>query len=225
MFLIIKDKSERVFKKNFQLLDGKPLHQYFIDKRKNFDVYIDTDSDEILKFYSNNKYSQFVTVYKRLQEHVQLETQGNTSPAPLMIKRFLETYAEPAEVVVTSHITSPFIEDSTIMEALNFMQNHDSVSSVEEVREFAVMGTGNDAYPINFSYEKIVKTQSLQPVSILNGAFFILRKDVFINNGNKRISNKHFYFNVSKYEALDIDNYEDLKLAKLIAKEQYNEIG
>ena len=63
MFLIIKDNSERVKKKNFREICGKPLHQYFMDQRKNFDVYIDTDSQDIFDFYNNNKNYPFVKVY------------------------------------------------------------------------------------------------------------------------------------------------------------------
>lgn len=216
LFLIIKDNSERVNKKNFQLIGGKPLHQFFIDKRKHFDIYIDTDSNEIIDFYSSKKYRSFVTPYKRKKEHIDAEYLGDISPAPLMIERFLQEHVSDNEVVITSHITSPFIEDSTILDALEKMNEFDSVSSVLSVKEYCVFGEGDSAKPINFNYDKIIKTQALRPVSVLNGAFFIIRKDIFENNGLKRISDKHYFFSVSGKEAIDIDNPIDLLIAQKI---------
>ena len=219
LFLIIKDNSERVHKKNFQLIRGKPLHQYFMDKRKDFDVYIDTDSDEIIDFYSCKNYRSFITPYKREKEHIDAEYNGDISPAPLMIARFLQEHVTCNEAIITSHITSPFIENSTILDAYEKMDRHDSVSSVAGIREYCVLGEGDSAKPINFDYDKIIKTQALRPISVLNGAFFIIRKDIFLNNGFKRISDNHFFYPVSDKEAIDIDKPIDLLIAQRLAED------
>ena len=215
IFLIIKNDSERVRRKNFQTIDNVPLYQYFINSKTEFDIYIDTDSREVFEFYEGK---DGITCYARKQEHIDMELSGNVSPAPLMIKRFLEEYVKESEDVITSHVTSPFIKSSTINNACALMDKYDSVSSVEEIKEFAVLG-GAINTPINFSYEKVVKTQSLEPIYILNGAFFIIRKKVFLGNGYKRISSNHHYFPVKNEEALDIDLPYHLKLAKILAKE------
>lgn len=219
MFLIIKDNSERVKKKNFREIEGKPLHQYFIDKRKSFDIFIDTDSDDIYNFYNQNENYPNIVVYKRSQSYIDMESNGNISPAPYMIERFLNEYIEDEnESIVTSHITSPFIDDDTIIKALKYMNNHTSISSVKSVKEFSVDGVGEIGKPINFSLEKIVKTQSLQPIGILNGAFFIINKKTFLTNGLQRISNKHYYYPINDIEAMDIDTEFDLMIAKLYAE-------
>lgn len=220
MFLIIKNDSERVKKKNFRPLCGMPLHEYFMKRRKNWEIYIDTDSDDILSFYRHKERWPNVIAYRRLPEHIEMEASGDISPAPLMIKRFLNTYvSDDDEPVVTSHITSPFIDDITIVEALSKMRNYDSVSSVLAIKEFAVDGVGTNVKPINFSLTKVVKTQSLNPIGVLNGAFFILRKSIFLMNGLRRISDKHYYFPVAPMEALDIDTEYDFKIAELLAKD------
>lgn len=219
LFLIIKNNSERVNKKNFRLISGKPLHQYFLDQRKNFDIYIDTDSQEIFDFYYENKNYQNVKVYMRLQEHIVMENYGDISPAPYMIERFLKEFVtDEDEPIVTSHITSPFIEDSTILNAISLSGDFSSISSVKSVKEFCVKNIENKGVPINFPLDKIMKTQSLEPVGILNGAFFIFNKKTFLNNGLKRISSNHYYYPVSDIEALDIDTEFDLMLAKIYAE-------
>ena len=53
----IKSNSERVTKKNFKKIRGKPLYEYLLNKLTNvhFDeIYVDTDSPEIKK-YSQKK--------------------------------------------------------------------------------------------------------------------------------------------------------------------------
>lgn len=221
MFLIIKDQSERVKNKNFRNIDNIPLHNYFMLNRKSFDVFIDTDSQRIIDEYSDNIKWPHVTVYSRLQEHIDLENSGNISPAPLLVARFLDEFVlDENEPIVCSHITSPFLEDSSINSALEKMKFFDSVSSIEEVKEFCVYGENSREKPINFDNNKIVKTQSLMPVKVLNGAFFILKKKIFMNNGFKRISDNHFYFPLSKKESIDIDTEFDLLVAQSLTSKK-----
>jgi CMP-N-acetylneuraminic acid synthetase len=222
LFLIIKNGSERVSKKNFQLLSDLPLYEYYLNQRNNFDIYIDTDSDEIFSRMNNEEKFSHITCYKRDLSHIDMEESGNESPAPLMIKRFLDEYVnDDNEFVITSHITSPFVKDETILKALNQTKNYESISSVESIKEFAVLRQKDGTEtPINFSYHKLVKTQSLDELLILNGAFFILNKKKFLNNGLKRISDNHLYFTIDNEEALDIDLPYQLNLAQLISKQK-----
>lgn len=218
MFLIIKDQSERVKNKNFRKIENIPLHNYFMMNRNSFDIFIDTDSQRIIDEYSDNKKWPHVTVYSRLKEHIDIEKSGNESPAPFLIARFLDKFiSDENEPIVTSHITSPFLKDSTINLALEKMNFFDSVSSIEEVKEFCVYGENDYEKPINFDNNKIIKTQNLKPVKVLNGAFFIIKKKVFLNNGLKRISDNHFYFPLSKKESIDIDTEFDLLVAQSIS--------
>jgi len=219
MFLIIKNQSERVKDKNFREIGGVSLHQYFMNRRRDFQIYIDTDSERIFEEYNSSRWPNIV-VYMRHQEHIDIECTGDISPAPLMIKRFLDEHVkDDNEAVVTSHITSPFLDDATVFLALKEMncKNYDSVSSVEDVKEFCVYGKAGDEKPINFDNKKIIKTQSLEPVKVLNGAFFIIKKKIFLNNGYRRISDNHHYFAISKLEAVDIDTDFDLRVARSLA--------
>ena len=76
---------------------------------------------------------------------------------------------------------------------------------------------GKKFKPINFDPKIIQKTQSLKKIIHLNGAFFIIKKNIFLSNGLKRISNKHSFYNLNFPEYVDIDNYEDLSISKKIA--------
>ena len=55
----IKKNSKRVNKKNFRLVNSKPLYRYLLDKLKlcNFDeIYVDSDSQEIERYCKKNNY-------------------------------------------------------------------------------------------------------------------------------------------------------------------------
>ena len=55
----IKSQSKRVKRKNFRLINGKPLYRYLLDKLKktNFDeIYVDSDSKEIESYCKKNKF-------------------------------------------------------------------------------------------------------------------------------------------------------------------------
>jgi N-acylneuraminate cytidylyltransferase len=217
IFLIIKDQSERVKNKNFREICGVPLHEFYIRQRECFDIYIDTDSERIMEFYSDKSKWPNIKVYERAHEHVQMENSGNDSPAPKMIERFLKEHVDnDEEPIITSHITSPLLSNKSILEAYDYMSKYDSVSSVDAVQEFCVF----ENRPINFDNSKIVKTQSLQPVNVLNGAFFIIKKNVYFLNKYRRISDNHLYYPIPKIEAVDIDTEHDLKIAKILAEEK-----
>ena len=48
IYIPIKKNSQRVPEKNFRVFKGKPLWEHTIDKLKDFEVYVDTDSLEIM---------------------------------------------------------------------------------------------------------------------------------------------------------------------------------
>ena len=217
LFIIIKERSERVPNKNFRLINGLPLHEFYMRQRELFNIYIDTDSNIIESKYQEKEW-EHVNAYKRLDKHIELEKLPGLSPAPLMIERFIKEYWMSDKAFICSHVTSPFILDETMIKALAYMKDYDSVSSVEAIQEFAVSSCGSDFQPINFSLDRIQKTQSLTPIGILNGAFFIIKPSVFMSNGLRRISSNHYFYPISKKEALDIDTEFDFQIAKLIAE-------
>ena len=49
VFFIIKHNSERVKNKNFRKIRGLELYKKVLYKFKNFQVFVDTDSERIIK--------------------------------------------------------------------------------------------------------------------------------------------------------------------------------
>ena len=218
-FIIIKNNSERLPNKNFLKINNIPLFHYLLNELKSENVYIDTDSKKII----NNKYFNNLrnfTIYERKQEHIKLETSKKfkISPVNILINNFIDNYCDLNDTIVCSHVTSPFIKKKTIYEAIDYLnKGYSSVSAATYHQEFGILKKQNNYENINFKNNIVNKTQDLNPILLLNGAFFIFKAKTF-KKFKTRYSNKHFYFEIKYPESIDINYKEDLKLAKNYAK-------
>tara|TARA_B100000700_G_scaffold319448_1_gene414595 strand:- start:578 stop:1237 length:660 start_codon:yes stop_codon:yes gene_type:complete len=216
-FIIIKHNSQRIKNKNFKKIGKLELWKHLITTLKGEKVFVDTDSPKIIK--SCRKSFPWVKAYSRNKEFIKLEKTKKASPTLLMIKNFLSKYVNnPNEVVVTTHVTSPFLKLKTIKKAANKLKNFDSVAAVTKDYNFAWIENKNKKLvPINFNPKVVVKTQNLNPIVQSNGAFFIFKKKTFMKYNN-RLGKKPFYFEMNFPESIEIDVKEDLDLARRICK-------
>jgi len=210
-FIIIKEYSERVANKNFLDLGGKPLYMHLLDELKGQEVFIDTDSDMIYERFKSSE----VTCYKRSAECIDLEVDNSfkVSPVLMMINNFLDKYViDENEIIITPHVTSPFIKLSTIRDATKKLnEGYDSVLACTEHREFTYF----KGKPINFNPEVVQKTQDLEPVVMGNGAFFIFTKKTF-KEGNNRMGKKPYFYPITFPESVEIDYESDFEMARSI---------
>lgn len=216
IFIIIKHKSERLKRKNFLKIKGYPLWEFFLRKFKKTDqVFIDTDSQEIYT-KGKKKFKNF-TFYKRDKQFIDYENKGKKSPVLMMIKNFLMRYVEnDNEVIVTTHITTPFLKRSTIIDASKKLKKANFVHSVSEHKHFAWLKKDNKYKKINFG-KNVNKTQSLDPIVFSNGAFFIFKKKKFMEINN-RLGKKNYYYNLNFPESLELDVKNDVKILNSLLK-------
>ena len=216
IFIIIKHKSERLKRKNFIKIKGYPLWEFFLKKFKKTDqVFIDTDSQEIYS-KGKKKFKNFI-FYKRDQKFIDFENKGKKSPVLMMIKNFLVKYVKDEnEIVVTTHITTPFLKRSSIIDASKNLKKFDFVHSVTEHKHFAWLKKKNSYKKINFG-KNVNKTQSLNPIIFSNGAFFIFKKKKFLEINN-RLGKNSCYYNLDFPESLELDVKNDVKILNTILK-------
>ncbi len=212
-FIIIKRNSERIKNKNFIKIKKLKLYKYLFNELKNEKVFIDTDSSEIIN--NANLYKNF-TFYRRDPQYIKLEESKKykISPVYLLIQNFLNKYCNDNDIIVTTHVTSPFIKKNTIYKAIKFLEKgYESVSAVTYHREFGLLKKNKKYTNINFDFNIVNKTQDLDPIVLLNGAFFIFRKKTFIKY-NSRFSKNHYFYEIKYPESIDINYPEDVALAK-----------
>ena len=210
-FVIIKENSERLPNKNFLQLNGSPLYEHLLAELKGQKVYVDTDSDEVF----DNLLLSEIECYRRKKHFVELENDSSfgVSPVLLMVENFLDNYVkDDNEIIVTPHVTSPFIKLSTILDASKMLKSgYDSVQACTEHNEFTYF----QGHPVNFNHDVVQKTQDLEPIIMGNGAFFIFTKKTFKKYKN-RAGEKPYFYPLAFPEGIEIDNKQDFELAKAV---------
>jgi len=210
-FIIIKHNSERLPSKNFLVLGEKPLYKHLLDELDGEDVYVDTDSGLLHQSLEHST----VTCYMRDKKFIDLELDLDykVSPVLLMIENFLDKHVDDEnEIIVTPHVTSPFVKLSTILDASEYLnKGYDTVQACTLHKEFTYF----DGKPVNFEEHVVQKTQDLKPVIMGNGAFFIFTKKTFKENNNRAGKNPYSYpLNIP--ESIEIDDKDDWNLAKRV---------
>ncbi len=125
----------------------------------------------------------------------------------------------PGDVVFLAQVTSPLLRVSTMQNALNTFINsniHDSLNSVSQEKKFL----WKDMNPINYDLSMTPKSQDLPDIVSLNFAITIIYKKIMIKRKNV-IGYKPSFFELDKFESLDIDDLIDFKIAELM----YQELG
>ena len=220
VFIHVKEKSERLPNKNFMQLGGVELYKRTLLKLKDFDVYLDTDSDQIFQACRDDINLSHVTCYRRKSKYIDMEIENEEAgPTPLMIRDFLDNYVEDEnEPILLVHVTSPFLKVETLLEARSIMlgTDHDSVCSVSEIRTFTLVKKDDKYEPINFDPSRLQKTQRLDPILHINSAFFVFTKKSYINGGNNRLGKNPYYYPIIFPEDVDINYPDDFYTAERI---------
>ena len=125
---------------------------------------------------------------------------------------------ERSEMVVLTHITSPFLKKETIFDAVKKLENNyeaKSIHSVLQIQDFVWLKKDTLASPLNFKTDRVQRTQDLSPILVSKGAFFIARAEDILDQ-KKRLPEPLMFFPLNHIESVEIDNFEDLKFARII---------
>lgn len=210
VFLYIKGQSERVPRKNFRELGGAPLYLRMLNRLNGHDVYVDTDSPEIIE---GCKDLPHVTAYARKLEHCTA-----VNPVTAMTSRFLnECVSNPREPVALVHVTSPFLKMDTLaqMEAIVRDEDYDSAATVTEMHEFFYRGEGGSWIPVNHDGREIKRSQDLTPLTYPNMAAYVFTRESH-ERCQHRIGSRPYFKTIHWPESLDIDWEEDFQMAEAV---------
>ena len=218
IFTIIKEESKRIPDKNFADIDGHPLWWHLLSELEGLDVTVNTDSQKFLKQLRSSNLKS-IQVIEREQKHINWENDESIDSSPVedMLFDFCETINRE-EIVVLTHVTSPFLKKETIFDAVNVLQNDHgtkSIHSILQVQDFVWLKKENNANPINFFTDRVQRTQDLSPILVSKGAFFIAKAGDILDQ-RKRLPEPLIFFPLNHTQALEIDNYEDLEFARLL---------
>ena len=209
-FIPIKANSERVPGKNLRVLNGKKLYQYICEHVKQADVfddvYIDTNSNEIAEYALNNG---FKTI-KRKPELAANIANGND----LLVYHY-EQFPN-YDYYFQLFATAPYLQVETIKSCFNRLissSEYDSCFTATENHSFYWLN-GN---PINYRPGILPRSQDMAPVIEETTGLYGITKES-LNRYRCRIGRKPYIHIVNKFEAVDINTEEDLKIAEYIGK-------
>jgi len=205
IYIPIKENSQRVPKKNFRDFEGKPLWEHTIDKLKDFQVVVDTDSDEIIKKCIGKSW---VTTYER-----PVRLRGDKVSVVDLIKNYFDKNPTE-EVIVQLHVTSPLLKIEHIEEVKKqiLLYDYDSVFSVDVIQNRFWRKEKYGLVPINHNPMKLEQTQDLPKYYMENSYLYAFKQEV-LDYGNRIGKNPNILQIEFPYN-LDIDTEEDWKLIK-----------
>lgn len=209
-FIPIKLNNQRLPGKNTMMLNGRPMCDYLFETISKID-----GIDEKYVYCSDEAIKPYIAPYepnglKFLKRDSYLD--GFQVKGLEIIDYFVKDV--DADIYVLTHVTQPFTKGSSISNALEKVLSgeYDSAFSAVKLQDYMWM----NGKPFNYDMKNIVRTQDLDPIFMETGAFFIFRKEVFTELG-QRIGNKPYIYEIDQFEAVDVDTAEDFEFAKAVA--------
>lgn len=198
--------SKGIPNKNIRLLGGKPLIYYQIENAKKSkyitDIVVSSDSSEI-ELIAN----QMGVVYRKRADELCKDEITLDAVIYDAIKNM------DCEVVITMQPTSPTLKVSTLDMAIEHFKNNDldTLISVVNKPRLSWHKMNGSIVP---SYEKRLNRQYLPVEYEETGAFVISKYSVV--NESTRIGKKVGVYEISKDEAIDIDDFSELMYAEQV---------
>lgn len=209
--------SKRIPMKNIRYMGDRPLIQYPIDLIKNDErfesVWVNTESAELGKVVQK----MGAKFHKRPSE---LSTDTATN------REFTYEFMQKHECdyVVMVNPTSPMLRQETIKKFIDFIEknDYDTVLSVIAEKE----ETFYKGEPLNFSFDKKVNSQLLEPIEKICWALTAWKRETFMQLQEEGINpvfgGKVGRFQIPKDESCDLDTLEDWNIAEGILMSRTN---
>lgn len=212
IFIPIKEKSQRVPRKNFRKINGIPLYERCLLKLKNHKVFVDTDSNDLIQKINSNPELGHVTCYKRSEPLI-----GHEVSVCSLIENFIEKF-KINDVICQIHVTSPFLNTLTIEKACKIMEGkYDSVVSCNK-HQIRLWRKEDYGYcPVNHNPCKLEQTQDLPVLYEENSLFYMFRSSDFLKT-KLRIGKNPYFYPCKFPENLDIDTESDWEIVETLSR-------
>lgn len=205
-FVPIKLNNERLPGKNIRpFTNGRPLVSYILETLTKVD-----NIDSSYVYCSNDKIREYLPEeihFLRRAPYYDL----STTPFNEVLVSFATLI--DADIYVLTHATAPFIQVDSIRAGVEAVRsgNYDSAIAVSRLQEFL----WKENQPFNYVPDQIPRTQDLAPIYAETCGLYVYTRDVILNK-HRRIGDTPYLLEVSKIEALDINDAEDFKIADAV---------
>lgn len=214
VMIAVRDGSKRVPSKNIRPFVGTTLLDNKIEqaKRTGLPVYVSSDSPRMLD----------IATKKHGVNAMPREAKFASDTIPMGDVYVYMAQQFPHKHVLYMPVTSPMVTDETVSNCLKIYFDElekqsgiDSVVTTTAVREY--LWEGNKA--INYDPTNHPRSQDLPPIFALNFAVNILSIETMIRKKNI-LGDNFIPYEISKIEAIDIDDEDDFQMAKAVFRER-----
>ena len=207
-FVPMKMNNERLPGKNSMLLGGKvPLFSLILESLKKV-----KQIDEIFVFCSEPYIEGLPSSVTYLRRDATLDL------PEVSIIDVMYSFAEQvnADIYVLAHATAPFLKAASIEKVVKALQigDFDSALTVLASREF-IWSNGK---PQNYDLTNVPRTQDLIPLWIETTGIYAYTQSTI--KKRRRIGDNPCLVEVSKVEAIDINDREDWEIADAIYRQR-----
>ena len=203
----IKSNSTRVKDKNFKLLGDRPLFQYIIDhciEAGCFDsIYVDTDSEDIQKYCSNNKVK-----YIERKPELTLDTANGND-----VFHYDIDHIDEYDFYFQLYATAPFLKPETIracVDKLTHTTKYDSILTATE--EYGWHWFENQ--PVNYQPNILPRSQDATPVIKETTGLYGISKRAYERYRCRVGATPYFYIIRDRKECIDLDTQDDFNSAE-----------
>jgi CMP-N-acetylneuraminic acid synthetase len=213
--------SKGIPRKNMQLLRGKPLISYSIHAALQSHTIqktvVSTDDESIA--CAARQYGAEVPFLRPL--HLSTDTATSVSVLQHAVRYLADKEEDPADIIVCLQPTSPLRSAEDIDQAVTLCLSTgaDSVVSLcpaEHHPYWMKTVVGNRVYPLmEVDDEKYPRRQDLPPVYQLNGAVYVTRRRILLEE-DRLLGGNTLAYVMPRERSVDIDTPIDLKLAELL---------
>ncbi len=198
----LRGGSKGIPNKNIKIFGGKPLCfwvlQAALNSKNISEVFVSSDSDKILNV--SKSISNKIKIIKRPEKLAQ----DNSSTEDVLID-----FSSKVEFknIVTIQATSPFTSSNDLDNAINLYKKKrlDSLFTAVRSKRFY---WNDDMKPINYNPKKRLMRQDFKGTLMENGAFYITKKKVLINE-KCRLAGKIGVFEMDPKHSYELDEKED----------------
>jgi CMP-N-acetylneuraminic acid synthetase len=212
-FVPMRHHSQRVPRKNYRLLAGKPLFHHIVETLLAVPeiaaILVDTDSDPVME--GLRQYFPQVTVLPR-PEHLRADD------VPMNDILIHDTAQVQADFYLQTHSTNPLLKPQTVSRAIqSLMTNYPDHDSLFSVTRLQTRLYDQHGHAINHDPRVLIQTQHLPPVYEENSCLYIFTRENLIRR-HHRIGEKPVMFEIDAEEAWDIDEELDFAITDFLLR-------
>ncbi len=218
--LPMRHNSQRVPGKNYRVLAGRPLYQHILETLLSVseidEVVVDTDSEPIMNgLRANFPQVRLIARPEKLR----------AATIPMNEILTYDTEQVEADFYLQTHSTNPLLKAETLSLGIRTLlaeyPAYDSMFSVTrlQVRLWDQLGRA-----INHNPAILLQTQDLPPVYEENSCFYLFTRQALLARRN-RLGERPMMFEISRAEAVDIDEEFDFQIAEIIMRHHLEQNG